>query len=109
MQESQKATPKEDDQLITGIASTEVAAKLAKNLRKNANAEIECFSHPSGVRCTPAESVQLLKETHFPNSANNPPDRPREFKSEGIIDIQDKEADFINVYSVKLQTLHLIF
>ena len=88
--------------MIAGIVSTEVVAKLAKNLRKNANAEIECFSHPSGARCTPAESIQLLKETHFPNSASSPPTNPREFRSDGIIDMEDVEADFINTHSVKI-------
>ena len=87
--------------MIASIASPELVAKLAKSLRKSANAEIECFSHPSGERCTPAESVQLLKDTHFPNSTNCPPSMPREFQDNGIVDITDEEASFINTKSVK--------
>ena len=85
---------------ISGNSDTVVVAKLSKKLDRNANAEICCFKHPSGVRCTPAETVQMLKETHFPNSTDRPPDRERTFLSGGLADIEDCAADFISARSV---------
>ena len=85
---------------LAGISDTVVIARLSKKLDKNASAELGCFRHPSGARCTPAETVQQLKDTHFPKSLNKPTDRVREFMSDGLADIDDKKADFISSYSV---------
>ena len=87
---------------IAGISDTEVIAKVSKKLDKSANAELGCFKHPSGVRCTPAETVQQLKDAHFPKSLNNPTDKEREFMLNGLADINDTKADFISVLSVKV-------
>ena len=85
---------------ISGTKDYEAVAKLSKKLDRNANAELSCFRHPSGARCTPSETVQLLKETHFPNCTEDPPDRERQFLSDGIADITDEAADFISAHSV---------
>ena len=87
---------------LSGIGDTVVVARLSKKLDKNASAELGCFRHPSGVRCTPAETVQQLKDTHFPKSLDGPTDKVREFMSDGLADIEDKKADFINPTSVKV-------
>ena len=78
---------------LAGISDTVVIARLSKKLYKNASAELGCFRHPSGARCTPAETVQQLKDTHFPKSLNKPTDRVREFMSDGLADIDDKDAE----------------
>ena len=85
---------------IAGITDTEVIAKVSKRLDRNASAELSCFRHPSGVRCTPAETVEILKNHHFPNSTKEPPDRVRQLLSDGKIDISDERADFISELSV---------
>ena len=87
---------------IAGISDTEVIAKVSKRLDRNANAELSCFRHPSGIRCTPAETVEILKNHHFPNCSKEPPDRVRLFLSDGCADISDEKADFISAYSVGL-------
>ena len=85
---------------LSGISDTVVIARLSKKLDKNASAELGCFRHPSGARCTPAETVQQLKDTHFPKSLDRPTSRVREFMSNGLADIEDKKADFISSYRV---------
>ena len=87
---------------IAGVNDNETVAKLSKRLHRNASAELSCFRHPSGNRCTPAETVQQLKDTHFPKSLDRPPDRVREFMSDGVADIEDVEADFISAESVRI-------
>ena len=85
---------------IAGITDTEVIAKVSKKLDRNANAELSCFKHPSGIRCSPAETVEMLKNHHFPKSTKEPPDRVRQFLLGGRIDISDERADFISSHSV---------
>ena len=85
---------------ITGIGDTETVARLSKRLDKNTNAELSCFRDETGKQCTPAETVQQLKDTHFPNSLNVPSDKAREFLSNGVADIMEEKADFITPTSV---------
>ena len=85
---------------ITGIGDPETVARLSKKLDKNTNAELSCFRDESGKQCTPAETVQQLKDTHFPNCLDEPSGRAREFLSDGIADIMDEKANFITPASI---------
>ena len=87
---------------IADIRDPTVIARLSKRLDKNASAQLCCFKDPTGKKCTPAETVQQLKDTHFPKCTDRPPDRPRTFMSNGVADIKDEKADFINASSVRI-------
>ena len=85
---------------ISSNTDTVTIARLSKRMDKDASAELSCFKHPSGRQCTPEETVQQLKDTHFPKSLDGPSNRVREFMSNGVADLEDPAANFITPLSV---------
>ena len=78
---------------ISEIDRTVVTASINKMLNKENNAEIGLFTKPNGQRCTVDETMDLLKDTHFPgNTTTKPlPTQPLAAK----VKITSKEAAFI--------------
>ena len=58
---------------VSAIDRTEVTASINKRLNKENNAEIGLFTKPDGQRCSVDETMDLLKDTHFPGNPTPPP------------------------------------
>ena len=61
-------------ELVGNINDTVVTAQFSKRLNRENNAEIGLFTKANGQRCTTDETLDLLKDTHFPgNTLEKPP------------------------------------
>ena len=84
---------------ISEIDRTVVTASINKMMNKENNAEIGLFTKPNGQRCAVDETMDLLKDTHFPgNTTTKPlPTQPLAAK----VKITSKEAAFITPERLK--------
>ena len=86
---------------IANIQTTEETAKLKKRLCKNKGAQQGTFKNNDGSYCTPEESASKMIQTHFPNAAEEPPDRDLGGGLKGgMVDVNDPSAAWINGYTV---------
>ena len=72
---------------------------MNKRLNKEDNAEIGLFIKPNGQRCTTAETMDMLKDTHFPGNTTVKPPPTQPLAEE--VDINSPEAAFITPERLK--------
>ena len=84
---------------VCDIDKTVVTADLNKRLNKEHNAEIGLFTKPNGDRCNIEETMDLLKDTHFPGNTKVKPQQTVPLAPS--VDINDPKADFITPEKVK--------
>ena len=80
-------------QIVGEINSTVETARFSKRLNKENNAEIGLFTKADGQRCNTEETLDLLKDTHFPGNTTEKPPPTKPLSEE--VDITSAEVDFI--------------
>ena len=86
--------------IVSSINDTTFTAALSKRLNRESNAEIGLFTKPDGQRCNIEETVDLLKDTHFPGNTTTKPPPVQPLAEE--VDISIDDVGFINPYRLKL-------
>ena len=94
-----KAKRKHWRQSVFNIDSAKQTAGFNKKLNREQNAEIGLFTKPSGERCNIQETLDLLKDTHFPGNVSDEP--PQLSPLAASVDITDPRADFITPERLK--------
>ena len=94
-----KAKRRHWQRTVSEIHSTVVTANLNKRLNRENNAEIGLFTKPNGQRCTTEETMDMLRDKHFPGNSTDepPPTQPLATR----VDITSPEAAFITPERVK--------
>ena len=76
-------------------------AKLKKSLCRDGKVEQSVFKNSDGTYCTPEETAKKMINTHFPNAAEEPPNRERDGEFiRGKVNINDPRGSWINAHSV---------
>ena len=94
-----KAKRKHWQKMVADIRSAVATANFAKRLNKAHNAEIGLFTKPDGQRCNVEETMDLLKDTHFPGNTTTQPPPTKPLAT--VVDIKSKKAAFITPDRVK--------